>query len=411
MGLRTLIATTIALLAATAIVGATAIHVPDDEPTIQSGIDAASAGDTVLVDCGVYYEHDITMRPGVCLRSVTGSADCVTIDALEQGRVMLCQGGDKETILSGLTLTGGLATYRGHERQAHLGGGLYCPNSLDGPKVVECVFLENDSTRNGGGVHCGTSGTPVFRRCAFVRNWALNHGGGVYSTMGLGDQCAPSFEDCVFEGNEAAELGGGCCLYTDGGAILNLVGCEFIMNVAGGSGGALHVVRSHLTVDGCLFVGNSASYIGGALRVYHGESAELTGCTMVGNDAMQGSAVHTTKGDVDVDRSLVVFGLGGAAASCSVDGGVAFSCSNVYRNEGGDWVGCVEGQNLLEGNISTDPFFCGEQHPDLPYSIRLDSPCAPDGNECGVLIGARGVGCGPTAVRATTWGKLKALYR
>ena len=34
---------------------AATIHVPDDQPTIQAGIDAASAGDTVLVACGDYY--------------------------------------------------------------------------------------------------------------------------------------------------------------------------------------------------------------------------------------------------------------------------------------------------------------------------------------------------------------------
>ena len=28
------------------------IHVPDDQPTIQEGLDAASVGDTVLVECG-----------------------------------------------------------------------------------------------------------------------------------------------------------------------------------------------------------------------------------------------------------------------------------------------------------------------------------------------------------------------
>ena len=69
------------LLALSTVAMAATIHVPADQPTIQAGLDAASYGDTVLVACGTYYEHDIIMKSGVCLISETGEADCVTVDA------------------------------------------------------------------------------------------------------------------------------------------------------------------------------------------------------------------------------------------------------------------------------------------------------------------------------------------
>ena len=93
-----------ALVAACIPATATTINVPDEQPTTQAGIDAASAGDTVLVACGTYYEHDIEMKSGVCLTSETGLADCVTIDAQQQGRVFYCTLGHAKTAYTNPTL-------------------------------------------------------------------------------------------------------------------------------------------------------------------------------------------------------------------------------------------------------------------------------------------------------------------
>jgi|GEM_PF-5157442 len=54
----------ILLLAISSTVQAVTWDVPADAPTIQAGIDSASAGDTVLVACGTYYEHCVTGSAG-----------------------------------------------------------------------------------------------------------------------------------------------------------------------------------------------------------------------------------------------------------------------------------------------------------------------------------------------------------
>ena len=61
-------------------------------------------------------------------------------------------------------------------------------------------------------------------------------------------------------------------------------------------------------------------------------------------------------------------------------------------------------------NLFEDPLFCDVFAPDL--TLCQTSPCLPENNVFGVLIGAHEQGCGTcsTAVQRTTWGAIKALY-
>jgi predicted outer membrane repeat protein len=386
------------------------IRVPGDMPTIQSGITAASPGDTVLVACGLYYEHGIVMQPGVCLRSVAADANCAIIDAQQQGRVMDCHEATADTEIKGFTFTGGLASYSGPGWAPHLGGGVRCMDSIEGPIFTDCAFVGNVAETYGGGVHCGYSGTPVFRRCRFVGNTAGHGGGAFLGGWQAGTNCSPRFERCVFEGNMGGDLGGACSVSGYEMAKADFQDCTFVNNTAE-NGGALHVVRTLLSAKGCLFAGNNASSLGGALRLYQSPAVEVTGCTFVANDCQWGGTILLSDSGIAVDRTIVAFSVRGAALMCNAASEASLTCSDVYGNEGGDWVGCVAGQGVLGGNFSLDPLFCGDQFPMSPYALEVDSPCAPGNNGCGVLIGCRDVECGSSAVEALSWGELKARYR
>lgn len=66
------------------------------------------------------------------------------------------------------------------------------------------------------------------------------------------------------------------------------------------------------------------------------------------------------------------------------------SCTDVYGNAGGDWVGCLAGQDSVNGNFHADPLFCGADGDDNRFTLGGASPCAND--TCG-LIGAEDIGC------------------
>ena len=64
----------------------TAIYVPDDYAKIQWAIDNATAGDTIIVRDGVYYEN-VVIDKSLTLKSENGSASCI-LDASGEGDVI-----------------------------------------------------------------------------------------------------------------------------------------------------------------------------------------------------------------------------------------------------------------------------------------------------------------------------------
>jgi hypothetical protein len=140
-------------------VSASTWNVPADAPTIQAGIDSASAGDTVLVACGTYAES-VELKPGITLSSETGLPDCVTIESGSRTVVHCGSTVDSTTLIQGVTILGASDD------------GAYC---VDGaaPRFIECVFSGNGRT------------------------------GAVY------DHSSPSFVGCVFSGNGSGAQGQG----------------------------------------------------------------------------------------------------------------------------------------------------------------------------------------------------------
>jgi hypothetical protein len=349
--------------------GAVVIRVPGDQPTIQAGIDAASYGDTVLVACGTYYEHDIEMRSGIVLRSETGSPDCVTIDAQQQGRVFYCDGADSQTSVLGLTIVGGFLN--GH------GAGMYCTSSS--PTLTDCTFSGN-SGASGGGMSCWDSSLTLVG-CTFSGNQTDCWGGG---GIACSQQSSATLIDCTFWGNYT---------YYDGGGVM----CEV----------------SSATLAGCTFTENQAFYGGGMMC--EASSTTLTGCTFKGNQANSGGGIFCWGYDLThptLANCIIAFSTQGGAVACQFEGGISLTCCDIYGNAGGDWVGCIADQYGVSSNFSEDPLFCLDDNPEERYSLHEGSPCLPENSPCGQLVGAFGEGCGPVSVvEATSWGAIKAMYR
>jgi len=330
-----------------------------DAPTVGAALAAAASGDIVVLAPGTYLEHDVELVDGVVLRGETGDPADVIVDAGGAGRVLRGIGLGTGTRLEAVTLTGGRVA---GDCPGDPGTGTYCM---------------------GGGVLLLDS-SPAVSHCVFADNRAEDNGGALSVVLS-----APEVVACRFEGNEARH----------GAAI------SFVSASAPGGSPAL---------DGCVFVGNAAGADGGAIYAYRSLPA-ITRCTFHANSAgEQGSAIlWYDPAPLVVDRCVIAFGIGEEPVFSGTGIVPTLTCCDVFGNETGDWIGCLAGQDGVDGNLAADPLFCDPDAGDV--ALREGSPCAPTGSPLCGTIGAAGVACAATAVpgsiRRSAWSLLKSAYR
>jgi hypothetical protein len=361
-------------------------HVPGDAPTIQAGVDSASAGDDVLVAPGHYYEHDIVLKEGLLIHSELG-ADVTTVDAGGAGIVFTCSDLSRETVLEGFGITNGQDEY---------GGGIRSINAR--LTIHVCIITGCTSAVYGGGIYA--DGGEICVVSCTVSNCSAYVGGaiGTYDVVTL-------VQDCSIIRNEASYAGG---VY-GGGMQVTIEGCSISDNMAFfGWGGGIMAESTTLTIRDCEVTDNHVGLpgLGDGIAILNC-SGLVSGCTVARNTGAPGErcGIHLSgTSDLVIERTVVAFNLG--PAFCC-DGAAGISCCDIYGNtHGNDLCGTD-----LGGNFSLDPLFCDPENGD--YTLDGCSPCLPgnhpDGVDCG-LIGALGQGCGATPVEESSWGRIKSLY-
>jgi hypothetical protein len=199
------------------------------------------------------------MKSGIILRSESGEADCVTIDAQQQGRVINCPDADNTTVIEGFTITNGSID--------GLGGGIACGGlyTICSPTIIRCTFSNNNASGMdwhlvGGGGMCLQSGSPTLIDCSFTGNFGVN-GGGLYS-----GGSNPTFVRCTFTDNTGNRGGGLRSLESD----VTLINCFFSNNTASFDGGGIcdglpAGQFSYLSLFDCTITDNVANGQGGGV--------------------------------------------------------------------------------------------------------------------------------------------------
>ncbi len=310
------------------------ILVPQDYPTIQAGIDAASDGDTVLVAAGTYYEN-INFN-GKNIAVIGEDRETTIIDGGQNGSVVQLQyGGGFETLLSSFTLQNG---------SDHYGGGI---NLIFCDIKLKNLIIRDNSSTYGGGVSFGAS-DPIFENVIIINNIASYRGGGLH----FYNVSYPQFTNISITGNSANEGGG----------------------VFAGDNSASSFINANIS-------SNSADKGGG---IYHSWSSDmnLVNVTNAYNTAIEGCAIYQYFADLTMINCILwnnpineVYLVG---YNENNDASISIGYSNINGNE----TSIISNQNStiswLEGNINFDPQFTDPENGD--FTLQPTSPCIDAGD-------------------------------
>jgi hypothetical protein len=300
--------------------------------TIQAGLDAAAAGDTVLVADGTYAgtgnEYLDFGGKAIRLQSVGGPDNCVISIGSESRGIYFRHNEGPDSIVNGITIT---ASEYGSSC-----GGVYC--SYSSPTLINCRMTGISSTHGGYGLSCWHSNASVID-CEMTSNGASDSSGG---GAVLGNYSSPTFTRCTFAGNHGPDIG-----------------------VLGG-GGVVCTAYSHATLNECIIRTNRCQGAAcGGVYCDGTSSADLSGCNILQNHAEvgTGSGVWLYNGSATL-RNCIVWG--NVPAAFGGPGILVVEYSDVQ----GGWAGA--------GNIDADPLFVAAASYD--YHLTAASPCIDAGD-------------------------------
>ncbi len=330
------------------------IQVPGDYATVQAGIEAATAGDTVFVADGTYTgdgnrDIDFLGKP-ITVMSENGPETCVIEcegSKTDPHRGFWFQNYENvDSILDGFTIQNGDAT--GFTES--YGGGIFCSNAT--PLIINCLIRGN-TAEEGGGIAI-RYGDVQISNSTIVENTATSKGGGIFIEGGLIISNSTISENSV-GGSELFcdhwAMGGGIFI-VDG--FSEIVNCLIEGNMSTGDGGGIHT-SYFSSNDIRLFMINStisqnaAVGSGGGIQISEDDDiqiggAEETGNFFTGNSAVAGADLYCGEGTSVTHLTAYNTFAGNFESDYYVSPGEAF-----------DLTGCTSGTVLITQDVFVSP--------------------------------------------------------
>jgi len=336
--------------------------------TVQAAIDAAAAGDEIIVQPGLYRESirfngiDIVVR-GTAPTDPAAVAATI-LEAATTGSVVMFWGNETSScVLAGFTIRGAHPPrYRPRRQPAGIDG-------RDGRPTIEHNVITSNTGygvyRSHGPIRRNTvannRGTGLAMCNGTIQsNTVVGNMGTFYVLAGGLTLCGGVVQDNVIAYNQGSGL-----TYCNGLIQRNTI----VGNRARNNGGGLYSCWG--TIRDNLIVGNEAPQFGGALY----ECCQIQGNTIVGNQAAEGGAAMNCRWNSEITNCIVWDNRstsGGEVIQYSV--APSYSCIE-------DWTGGGA------GNLAADPRFVDADGPD-------EDPATLDDNRYALAAGSPAIDAG-----------------
>jgi parallel beta-helix repeat protein len=360
------------LMLSAAIAQAATLYVPSQYSRLQTAINAAHAGDTIIVAAGNY--NDYSMYP-----PTVWSGKDLTIKGAGAGKTLFLSNGTASCLtVNNLTSASSIQGFTFENGWQSGGGGINATNS--NLTVNSCEFSYNQAAFGAG--MCNIGGNPTISNCTFHHNVAAACGGAIFN-----QQSSPTVTDCVFDTNSAPESGGG--ISNQMNCNPKVTNCVF-SNQAGYDGGGIdNEQSSNPTVTNCVFFNNMAYHNGGGIYNDFSSNSTVINCTFTQNSASSnfvgfgggfggGICSVTTQGygpNSATVTNCILWGNTAAAGGPGIYGPGSVSHSDVQ--------GLPNSTPDVNGNFDANPLFVSAASDNL--RLNPGSPCINRGNDAVVL--------------------------
>jgi len=288
---------------------------------IQSAVNTSVDGDTIMLADGTYSGRgnmDISfLGKGIVICSQSGDAGACIIDAQGQENGIAERGFIFENGEDSLSVLKDLTIVNGSTDgpcPACEGAGVFVDHSS--PKIVNVICRDNYAA-NGAGIMI-VKGSPIIRNCSFSDNRAIDGGG----LMGLDS--------------------------------------------------------ANVTIENCLISGNICDLRGAGVSAQSGCTLRLINCTISNNHAAMGVGIAAWESNYIIRNSIISFSETGTSVYAYGQSILTFTYSDIYGNEGGDWVEPISNQLGINGNISVNPSYVDTSI--CNFCLTQNSPCIDTGD-------------------------------